>query len=115
MRAIAIIVDQINKLLKLKGIERSHSDWASPVVFVPKKNGKARFCVDYRRLNNITKKDAYPLPRMEDGLDTVMHRHSLRLTVPLGTGKCHFGRRIKRRLRSQRITASSIGLLCPSA
>jgi len=41
------------------------------VVHVPKKNGKARFCVDYRRLNNITKKDAYPLPRMEGCLDSL--------------------------------------------
>jgi len=39
------------------------------VVIVPKKNGKARFCIDYRRLNNIIKKDAYPLPRMENCLD----------------------------------------------
>lgn len=38
---------------------------------MPKKNGKARFCVDYRRLNGITKKDAYPLPRMEDCLDSL--------------------------------------------
>jgi len=36
--------------------------WASPVVIVARKNGKARFCVDYRRINNITKKDAYLLP-----------------------------------------------------
>jgi len=65
-----IIADQINKMLKLKVIEPSHSAWASPVVIVPKKNGKARFCVDYGRLNNITKKDAYPLPRMEDCLNS---------------------------------------------
>ena len=50
-----IIADQINKMLKLKVIEPSLSAWASPVVILPKKNGKSRFCADYRRHNNITK------------------------------------------------------------
>ena len=66
-----IIAGQINSMLKMKVIEPSHSAWASPVVIVPKKNGKSRFCVDYRRLNNITKKDAYPLPRKEYCLESV--------------------------------------------
>jgi len=66
-----IISDQINKMLKRNVIAPSHSAWTSPVVMVPKKNGKAQFCVDYRRLNNITKKDAYPLPRMEDCLESL--------------------------------------------
>jgi len=66
-----IIADQINQMLKLNVIAHSHSDWASPVVIVPKKTGKARFCVDYRRLKNITKKDGYLLPRMEDCLDSL--------------------------------------------
>ena len=49
----------------------SESPWTSPVVLVKKKNGKLRFCVDYRRLNKITKKDAYPLPRVDEMLDTL--------------------------------------------
>ena len=52
-------------------IQPSSSPWASPVVLVRKKDGTIRFCVDYRKVNAITRKDAYPLPRIDDTLDTL--------------------------------------------
>lgn len=63
---------QIIKDMEAEGvIEPSSSPWTSPVVLVKKKDGSSRFCVDYRLLNNVTKKDSYPLPRIDDTLDTL--------------------------------------------
>ncbi len=61
----------VDQLLKQDVIERSTSPWASPIVLVRKKNGKIRPCVDYRKLNDVTYKDAYPLPRIQDCLDAM--------------------------------------------
>jgi hypothetical protein len=58
----------VNDFLKQDLVTPSESPWASPVVLVHKKNGKYRFCVDYRQLNAITTKDVYPLPNIEDSL-----------------------------------------------
>ena len=52
-------------------IQPSKSPWASPTVVVRKKDGSARFCIDYRRLNSVTHKDAYPFSRIDDTLDTL--------------------------------------------
>ena len=61
-----VIKQEIQKMLDKDVIEPSTSPWASPVVLVKKKDGTVRFCIDYRRLNEATVKDAYPLPRIED-------------------------------------------------
>ena len=49
----------------------SSSPWASPVVLVRKKDGSTCFCIDYRKVNAVTHKDAYPLPRVDDTQDTL--------------------------------------------
>ena len=102
-------------MLKLKVIEPSHSAWASPVVIVPNKNGKARFCVDYRRLNNIIKKVAYPLLRMEDCLDSLGDAKVFTsLDCTAGYWKCHYVLPTERRPRLQRMRVFTIGCPCHS-
>lgn len=59
----------INELLENKIIQPSLSPWAAPIVLVKKKTGEDRLCIDYRKLNAITKKDSFPLPRIDDVLD----------------------------------------------
>ena len=65
--------EDLEKLLKAGFIEPvDQATWLSPIVVVPKKNGKLRICVDFRRLNATTKKDLYPLPFTDEVLDTVI-------------------------------------------
>jgi len=52
-------------------IEPSTGEWASPVVMVPKPDGSVRFCIDYRKLNLMAVKDAYPIPRMDECIDSL--------------------------------------------
>ena len=76
------MVDQMQS----QGIVRpSHSPWASPVVLVPKKDGSLRFCVDYRKLNSITQRDVFPLPRVDDILDT-LHGTKFFTSLDLASG-----------------------------
>lgn len=61
----------LNKLIVAGVIEPSISEWASAPVLVRKKDGTIRWCVDYRALNKVTKKDVFPLSLVEEWLDTL--------------------------------------------
>lgn len=62
---------QINEMLENDVISLSVSPWAAPVVLVRKSDGTMRFCVDYRKINAITRKDSHPLPRISEALDAL--------------------------------------------
>ena len=62
---------EVLKMLERNVIEPSNSAWSSPIVLVTKKDGSTRFCVDYRRVNDLTVKDAYPIPRVDECLDSL--------------------------------------------
>ena len=66
------VKEHIKGLLARKVIVESYSPYAAPVVLVRKKDGSLRLCVDYRRLNAKTVGDAYPLPRIQESLDTLV-------------------------------------------
>jgi len=61
----------IDEMLQTGVIEPSNSPWSSPVCMVKKKDETYRFCIDYRRLNEVTKKDAFPVPDVKDALDSL--------------------------------------------
>ncbi len=65
------VEQECKKMLKHDYIRPSSSAWASPIVPVKKKDGTLRFCIDYRKLNAVTKKDSYPLPRIDVLLETL--------------------------------------------
>ncbi|UYV70775.1 K02A2.6-like, partial [Cordylochernes scorpioides] len=66
-----IIKEQIQDMLQEGVIRASSSPWAFPVILVRNRDGNWRFCVDYRKLNSITVKDVYPIPRIDDVMDTL--------------------------------------------
>lgn len=62
---------EINKHLAAGVLEPAQSKWASPVLFTLKKDGKLRFCIEYRRMNELIVKDPYSLPRMDECIDSL--------------------------------------------
>ena len=65
-RLLPLLKEEVEEMLSLGVIERSHSEWSNPVVLVPKKDGQIRFCIDFRKVNAQSHFDAYPMPRLED-------------------------------------------------
>jgi hypothetical protein len=60
---------QLDEMLQKGYIRPSSSPWGAPAIFVGKKDGSLRMCVDYRALNDVTIKNKYPLPRIDDLFD----------------------------------------------
>jgi hypothetical protein len=66
---LAELKGHIKELLEKRFIHRSSSPWGAPVIFVLKKDGTQRLCMDYRALNEVAIKNKYPLPRIDDLFD----------------------------------------------
>ena len=64
-----LIQEELDKMKDMGVIEESCSPWASPVVHIPNPDGSVRFCMDYRKVNDMTVPDAYPMPRIDDLID----------------------------------------------
>jgi hypothetical protein len=79
------IDEMVAEMLEKGVIESCKSPWASPVVLVSKKDGSLHFCVDYWKLNAITKLDVFPLPRIDDSLD-MLARTQYFMTLDMASG-----------------------------
>ena len=66
-----VVQGEVQKVIDAGKVVPSNSPYASPVVLVRKKDGSLRLCIDYRQLNKLTVKDAFPLPRIDDSLDSL--------------------------------------------
>jgi len=66
---LIVLKKQLQELLEKGLIQPSVSPWKAPILFVKKKDGTLRFCMDYRELNRVTVKNKYPLPRIDDLVD----------------------------------------------
>lgn len=85
----AVIQAEIREMILGGIIEPCASPWASPVVIVDKPDGSKRFCVDYKKLNSITKSDVYPLPRIDDQIDE-LKEYTIFSTMDLVCGYWQF-------------------------
>lgn len=73
MKAREVEKAEVERILKEVVVEPPDSEWASPVVLIPKLDGTLRFSVDYRRLNALTIIDSYSILRMHEGIDSLVN------------------------------------------
>jgi hypothetical protein len=100
---------EVQSMLEKGVIEPGHSPWSSPIVLVRKKDGSLRFCVDYRKLNAVTKFDSYPLPRIDETLDHLSGAQWF-TTLDLISGYWQVGLTPEARLKSAFCTRSGLYL-----
>jgi hypothetical protein len=82
---LAELKEHIKELLEKGFICPSSSSWGAPLIFVPKKDGTQRLCMDYRAINEVTIKNKYPLPRIDDLFDQ-LYGASVFSKIDLRTG-----------------------------
>ena len=82
----SVVENQVEDMLAKGIIRESTSPWASPIVLVRKRDGSFRFCIDYRKVNAVTVKDSFPLPRIDDTFDALGGAR-IYTTLDLATGK----------------------------
>lgn len=66
---LQLVYSELDKMIEQGVVEPSRSAWSSPIILVEKPNGGQRFCVDFRKVNAVTRRDAYPLPHVTSILD----------------------------------------------
>jgi hypothetical protein len=87
-------------------IRPNRNEFGSPILFVRKVDGSLRLCIDYCGLNEVTRKDAYPLPRVDDTLHEVKDANFIRiLTSRLASGKFEYAMKTSTRLRIKPLMA----------
>ncbi|KZS03788.1 Uncharacterized protein APZ42_033399 [Daphnia magna] len=102
-----VIQSQVDQMCRQGEIEPCSGPWVAPVVLVKKKDGSWRFCVDYRKLNAVTTRDVYPLPRIEDALSRLEGSHYFSI-MDMQSGYWKVGVRPSDREKTAFVTADGL-------
>lgn len=68
---LSLVKEELTYMQEIGAVEPGQSEWSSPVVLVPKPDQSWRLCIDYRKVNQVTQTDAFPIPRLEDCIDRI--------------------------------------------